>query len=528
MSNDKYSLYDPNDVVQAVVCDIGSYATKIGFAGDDFPKSYFRSVSNLLLYLLNYFSWNIVVNDNKAHLMNHALFQNVAILRDPVTKKNIQQLKYDYFTRPIEYPKDSDGNWETANPIDPHTGLLATDDLYELFQQFLQHAFKTTLLTAPSEQPFLFCERSYNPPPMRQQLLEILMEDIQVPAAFLARDATLACYACGRTTGTVVDVGYHGTTVTPVYEGYVELKGIRLSPIGTKEMDTTLMGQLDRIHTTPFLPLYQLRNHAIRRDDIHFLTRLAVAQECREEGAGTAIPSPVDATFQAPHATFQLPDGTVLDLPAKVRFSISDLLLGQDEVSVQVRQSKMIQRKQALAAGLAALMDDDDTEHDKGRYSEASAVGLTHRKLHPTAVRTRPPFSNRHLQRACAPYLSNVPLEGLSDANLPSMICEAAFSCDRDQQASLLGNVVLAGGGACVGPTDQALPEFLREKMEEIIHKHTPGWRVKVLSPNYPERKVCSWMGGSILGSLGSFHDMYITKKEYEEWGSAIVNRKCP
>jgi hypothetical protein len=45
MSNDKYSLYDPNDVVQAVVCDIGSYATKMGFAGEDFPKSYFRSVS---------------------------------------------------------------------------------------------------------------------------------------------------------------------------------------------------------------------------------------------------------------------------------------------------------------------------------------------------------------------------------------------------------------------------------------------------------------------------------------------------
>jgi actin-related protein len=124
-------------------------------------------------------------------------------------------------------------------------------------------------------------------------------------------------------------------------------------------------------------------------------------------------------------------------------------------------------------------------------------------------------------------YLT-VPHEALTDANLPAMVCEAAFACDRDQQASLLGNLVLAGGGACVGPTDQALPEFLREKMEGIIHQHTPGWRVKVLSPNYQERKVCSWLGGSILGSLGSFHDMYISKKEYEEWGSAIVNRKCP
>jgi actin-related protein len=30
--------------VQAVVADVGSYATKIGWAGDDYLRSYFRSV----------------------------------------------------------------------------------------------------------------------------------------------------------------------------------------------------------------------------------------------------------------------------------------------------------------------------------------------------------------------------------------------------------------------------------------------------------------------------------------------------
>jgi hypothetical protein len=31
------------------------------------------------------------------------------------------------------------------------------------------------------------------------------------------------------------------------------------------------------------------------------------------------------------------------------------------------------------------------------------------------------------------------------------MVCDSAFRCDRDQQASLLGNVViLCGGGACI------------------------------------------------------------------------------
>jgi actin-related protein len=109
------------------------------------------------------------------------------------------------------------------------------------------------------------------------------------------------------------------------------------------------------------------------------------------------------------------------------------------------------------------------------------------------------------------------------------MICDAAYRCDRDQQVALLGNVVVCGGGACLGPTDQAVPDFVKEKLEGLIHAHTPGWRVKLLTPGgIQERSVLSWLGGSILASMGTFHDMWITKAEYEEWGSAIVNRKCP
>jgi actin-related protein len=38
------AFYTSGDSVNAVVADIGSYASKIGFAGEDFPRAYFRSV----------------------------------------------------------------------------------------------------------------------------------------------------------------------------------------------------------------------------------------------------------------------------------------------------------------------------------------------------------------------------------------------------------------------------------------------------------------------------------------------------
>lgn len=55
-----------------------------------------------------------------------------------------------------------------------------------------------------------------------------------------------------------------------------------------------------------------------------------------------------------------------------------------------------------------------------------------------------------------------------------------------------------------------------------------PGPRVRVYAPGQVvERKYASWIGGSILGSLGTFHQMWISKKEYEEHGPNIIEKRC-
>ena len=62
------------------------------------------------------------------------------------------------------------------------------------------------------------------------------------------------------------------------------------------------------------------------------------------------------------------------------------------------------------------------------------------------------------------------------------------------------------------------------------------AWIEEIVSPcvevtasaNTIERKFTTWIGGSILASLGSFQQMWMSKQEYEEHGVAIVHRKCP
>jgi len=42
------------------------------------------------------------------------------------------------------------------------------------------------------------------------------------------------------------------------------------------------------------------------------------------------------------------------------------------------------------------------------------------------------------------------------------------------------------------------------------------------------ERKFGVWIGGSILASLGSFHQMWVSKAEYQEQGAALLAKKFP
>ena len=46
--------------------------------------------------------------------------------------------------------------------------------------------------------------------------------------------------------------------------------------------------------------------------------------------------------------------------------------------------------------------------------------------------------------------------------------------------------------------------------------------------PSPAERKFSTWIGGSILASLGSFQSLWIGKAEYDECGSFIIEKRCP
>jgi len=104
-------------------------------------------------------------------------------------------------------------------------------------------------------------------------------------------------------------------------------------------------------------------------------------------------------------------------------------------------------------------------------------------------------------------------LDGIHETTFKSIM-----KCDIDIRKDLYSNIVMSGGTTM-------FPGIGERMTKEVTAKAPPTMKIKVVAP--PERKYSVWIGGSILSSLSTFQQMWITKAEYEEAGPAIVHRKC-
>jgi len=102
--------------------------------------------------------------------------------------------------------------------------------------------------------------------------------------------------------------------------------------------------------------------------------------------------------------------------------------------------------------------------------------------------------------------------------SIPQLISESLRACDPDLRQVLMGNVVLTGGGS--------LFAGFGERLSNELGRNFP--HVKIHAPGNPtERRYGGWLGGSILASLGTFHQLWISKEEWQEHGKAIVGQRC-
>lgn len=118
----------------------------------------------------------------------------------------------------------------------------------------------------------------------------------------------------------------------------------------------------------------------------------------------------------------------------------------------------------------------------------------------------------------CPEAMFDPSLMNIDEDGIHLLANRSIMKSDVEIRKELYSNILLSGGNTLF----QGMAERLIIEMTCLAGSSS---KVRVTAP--AERSTSVWIGGSILASLSTFQQMWITKAEYEEAGPTIVHRKC-
>lgn len=427
----------------ALVLDVGSASFRMGLAGDDAPRAILSSHVGRLDADAN-------AMDVDGSAGNCSYFYDLH--------------KYRSGMRLDSVTKD---------------GLIAD---WQILEKMWNHSIQNYVKVDPKEHPIIISEKPYSPTNFRYEMAQYMFETVSVPALFISKDSVLECYACGRTTGVVADVGYSGMYISSVIDGWVDPKTIALSSIGGQFLDAYTNSLLaKRIVGRPLTPAFQISKTIDKNNQIvssisntfndvnpaySTLMTLEIGKDLKERLCKTADSkfNETDPRYTAiPTSSYELPDGTAIDIGVE-RFLVPEVLI--DPTSVD---------SISLFNDLAPLRDDF-------RILSKNKDGIAR------------------------------------------LIIDSVLHSETENHSSLFSSIVIAGGSSSF----EGFADRVKAEVEDIVHLASPGMKIKSASVGNSERSFSAWLGGSILGSLSNFQEMWFSKQEYDEYGANLIDRKCP
>jgi actin-related protein len=105
----------------------------------------------------------------------------------------------------------------------------------------------------------------------------------------------------------------------------------------------------------------------------------------------------------------------------------------------------------------------------------------------------------------------------LINVAIVQLLANSLSKVDIELRNTLYNEIVLSGGNTMF----EGLPERFIKELKRVLPNDTKS---RVLAP--AKRDTMCWEGGSILASLPSFKNMWITRAEYNEQKDQIVGKK--
>ncbi|KAI1772628.1 Actin/actin-like protein [Hypoxylon cercidicola] len=322
-----------------------------------------------------------------------------------------------------------------------------------------------------AESPLLMTEAPWNAGKARERAIEIAMENWGCPAFWLSRTPVCAAFAAGKASALVVDVGGANTSVTAIHDGMILKRSIQKSPVGGLWLSGQIRSMWDSNDPKiDIVPSFMVEN------------KTAVDAGAPAQAKLRKFPYEIRPSFRAyeeERLVTEFKESVVEVWRGPGRYSNP----GNEDI-VRSQPGRVFE----MPDGSNQMWREQRFRVSEGMWDEAAAL--------PSA-------------------------ESITKGQtIPELIRAAVNSVDVDLRPNLLGNIVVTGG--------TSLLNGFSDRLNNELMAMYPGMKIKLHAPGLTtERRFSAWIGGSILASLGTFHQMWISRKEYEENGAGIVEKRC-
>lgn len=521
------------DDVGAIVADCGSWLVRVGAAGDDAPKA--------------------LVPPAVAVPSEGSRFAGDRVLLAPTGAPDIAPV----FSHEVS-----------------GTATVSDWDAMQLVWQAGAKQAGADLKAAP----FMIVEptRAWDDD-SRSKALERAFEGCEVGCAYLGRGAAMSAFASARTTACVVDVGHQGASAVPVVDGYTLRKTTISSEVGghflseqlhvhaENQMAKSAGAEVNDTRAPIGSSLSRMRAlHEVRRrrkPDAPAPEGAVETEAVRQFSFEDLSVLDPQKSFTDHHrafyrlrllddfkvSTFRVsPGASTLSNPAAASTTNGDVVMGEagDETAGKgtaehgqgsnaggngVSTTNPESGADAIAAGIKSDKEAKELDREKERERE---IEKSREKERFPSLSTTYELPDGNVidvskQDTSDSYIADALFEnGQSGSESRRAISKMAFdaisACDIDMRREMFGGIILTGGCSLIPGT---VERFTRE-----LAILTPQlFKMKIIaSQTSIERTAGPWIGGSIVSSLGTFQQAWISKAEYDELGANGALRKCP
>ncbi|CAH0486352.1 unnamed protein product [Peronospora farinosa] len=319
-----------------------------------------------------------------------------------------------------------------------------------------------------------------------EKYLEMMFESFQVPAFYMAKDAVLDSFAFGRSVALIAEIGAGASRVVPVYDGYALERPAQYSSVGCNQLSE----YLEHLVVTS------------KPETMTVRPRGTFSRKLNQQ-TGMLETIPLSEEFTTPPA---MPASYLKFLKADLFRDMREATCIMSEIPLEEHQDSPMHGQKALSPEPLPLEiteqqyelpDGQTVVLGKERY--AVPEFLLHPKNFGGAV-----VKNEQHAAAAAKVMAK---------GLHRMLYDAVHLCDADLRRDMLTNIILCGGGS--------LTPGITERLHAELTRMMPStFKVRFTTISKIERQFSVFIGGSILASLGSFQQLWVSKREFDEVGA--------